>query len=154
MQNYFNRVREMKKVSEELRLGRLRRRLSQTDVASVLGFSPATLCRIERGEKPPTAEEAHAIAKVLSAFPEADEDNLGEESILKLAENRKRLRIEIGLEEIVANIGLSKRDVLSTEPGKRSATVVFYVELDKLDDSQIQESETLDSEVSKYERSR
>ncbi len=44
---------------------RLKRRLSQEDVAKKMGVTPATVCRWENGEFLPRADKLIALAKVL-----------------------------------------------------------------------------------------
>lgn len=44
---------------------RLKRRLSQEDIAIKMGVTPATVCRWENGEFLPRADKLIALAKVL-----------------------------------------------------------------------------------------
>lgn len=44
---------------------RLKRRLSQEDIAKKMGVTPATVCRWENGEFLPRADKLIALAKVL-----------------------------------------------------------------------------------------
>ena len=44
---------------------RLKRRLSQEDIAKKMGVAPATVCRWENGEFMPRADKLIALAKVL-----------------------------------------------------------------------------------------
>lgn len=44
---------------------RLKRRLSQKDIAKKMGVTPATVCRWENGEFLPRADKLIALAKVL-----------------------------------------------------------------------------------------
>ena len=44
---------------------RLKRRLSQEDIAKKMGITPATVCRWENGEFLPRADKLIALAKVL-----------------------------------------------------------------------------------------
>ena len=44
-------IRDLKLyVGDEIRMARLRRRMSQRDLAAACGITPAALCKIERGE--------------------------------------------------------------------------------------------------------
>jgi len=49
------------------RLGTLRKasRLSQTEMAAQIGVSAVTLCRIERGHRPPRLAEALELSRIL-----------------------------------------------------------------------------------------
>lgn len=49
----------------ELKKMRLKRRLSQEDIAKKMGVTPATVCRWENGEFLPRADKLIALAKVL-----------------------------------------------------------------------------------------
>lgn len=44
---------------------RLKRRLSQEDIAKKMGVTPATVCRWENGEFLPRADKLIALAKIL-----------------------------------------------------------------------------------------
>lgn len=44
---------------------RLKRRLSQDDIAKKMGVTPATVCRWENGEFLPRADKLIALAKIL-----------------------------------------------------------------------------------------
>lgn len=122
---------KMKSVCEELRLGRLSRRLSQAEVASKVGFSTATLCRIEKGEKQPSSDEILAIAKVLDQTPIQFDGGDSLTVISKLAETRKRLKIEISMEELSAVLGPKPFNIGKPLGGKGSSPLVFYVDLDE-----------------------
>jgi len=49
----------------ELKIGRLRARLKQYELAAKLGISPTRLCEIETGRRQPSPELAQEIEKVL-----------------------------------------------------------------------------------------
>lgn len=50
---------------DALKKMRLKRRLSQEDIAKKMGVTPATVCRWENGEFLPRADKLIALAKVL-----------------------------------------------------------------------------------------
>lgn len=50
---------------------RLKRRLSQEDIAKKMGVTPATVCRWENGEFLPRADKLIALAKVLKCSASA-----------------------------------------------------------------------------------
>lgn len=56
---------------EELKVARVRRRLSQWDLATAAGLTENRYWRIENGRVPPTTDEAAALARALDTTPEA-----------------------------------------------------------------------------------
>lgn len=144
----------MKTVSEELRIGRLQRRLSQADLASMVGISAATLCRIERGDKVPSPEEACLIAKALNQIPAISKEEPEQDPISKLTESPQRLKIEISLEDIFSAARSSTRNATESASKNGGATVVFYVSLEQLGTTEDQEEEVIENGVSKYPRDR
>jgi len=141
---------------DELRLGRLRRRLSQGELAQKVGVSTATLCRIENGQKVPTAEEVQAIAKALSEVADESQEGVGHD-ISKLAEPLKRLRIEIGLEDIADALGQDDEGKLALAPIKRGGRLVIFVtmaELEKQQDLQLAELSESAEQPAEYPRER
>ena len=145
---------KMKSVCEELRLGRLSRRLSQAEVAAKVGFSTATLCRIEKGEKQPSGDEILAIAKVLNQIPLQFIGSDSATAISKLAETRKRLKIEISMEELSAALESEPVSVGKARGGKGSGPLVFYVDLDQDKTSGEVEREFDEEEASPFARDR
>ena len=148
----------MKSVSEELRLGRLSRRLSQAEVAAKAGFSTATLSRIEKGEKQPSHDEILAIAKVLEQTSAQSSESGAEATIAKLADTRKRLKIEISLEELSTAFEVEIGPKGNTFGGKSGSPMILYVDIDAFDISEKNETGTgYDSdeeEMSPYSRGR
>ena len=128
---------------EELRLGRLRRRLSQGELANLIGLSKSTLCRIERAEKDPSPEEVQAIASALLSIPDKLGSDTDRRKITELAVPRRQLRIEIGVEEILASV--ERRTVHADSTGQNAATtskIVLFVPLDAFDE-EVSESDDL-----------
>ena len=124
--------------ADELRLGRLRRRLSQGQLAQKVGVSTATLCRIENGQKVPTAEEVQAIAKALSQIADESKEGIGHD-IAKLAEPLKRLRIEINLEDIAESMGETSTGKAVTAQFTKGGKLVLFVTMAQLQEEQEQQ---------------
>ena len=136
---------------EELRLGRLRRRLSQGELADLVGLSKSTLCRIERAEKEPSPEEVQAIASALQSIPDklgSDADRL---KITELAVPRRQLRIEIEVEDVLASVDRKAvREHSNDRSPVTTGKIVLYVPLDALDEEDA-ESESVNNQ---YPRAR
>lgn len=56
---------DWKEVGEKARDARLKKGLSQADVACELGVSSAFICQIEAGQKKPSAENLIKLSKLL-----------------------------------------------------------------------------------------
>lgn len=142
---------------DELRLGRLRRRLSLVELAQKVGVSTATLCRIENGQKVPSAGEIQAIAKALNEVADESKEGVGDD-IAKLAEPLKRLRIEINLEDIAEKIGQGNNDKSVGAQITQGGKLVIFVTMAQLEDqqqSQITNSAEYESEeIVEYQRER
>lgn len=143
--------------SDELRLGRLRRRLSLVELAQKVGVSTATLCRIENGQKVPNAAEIQAIAKALNEVADESKEGIGQD-IAKLAEPLKRLRIEINLEDIAERIGHSNKNKAATAQLTEGGKLVIFVTMAQLEEQQQSQAANLaeyesEDEV-KYQRER
>jgi len=120
--------------AEALRKARLARRISQVDFGMKVGMSSATICRIERGERFPTAAEIEAFSKALDStvmkevvIPERDFS-----VATRLAGVQHRIKVEVSLEQIRQLAGDAGTQLTLSASERAPSALVFYVPLDGL----------------------
>ena len=125
--------------AEGLRIQRMQKRVSQAELAAQVGLSTATICRIERGDRVPTAGELKELSDALLAMPMKPWAAFAEDEVpseARVLRGDQQLRVEISLEKL-ENAGLKVSGIRrasaaeTAKPGK-GASVVFYVPLDGL----------------------
>lgn len=143
--------------AENLRKARLLKRITQAELAEKVGMSSASICRIERGERLPTASQIEAFSKALDSMsmkevviPERDIS-----VVTRLAGLQHRIKVQISLEQILSDVvGLTDEKFLNLQPQSReqseqSKALVFYVPLDGLE----VEADSFETETDQEEES-
>ena len=120
--------------AEGLRKARLEKRISQVDFGMKVGLSSATICRIERGERFPTAAEIEAFSKALDStvmkkvvIPERDFS-----VATRLAGLKHRIKVEISLEQVRQLAGDAGSQITLSANEREPSALVFYVPLEGL----------------------
>jgi transcriptional regulator with XRE-family HTH domain len=124
--------------AENLRKARLLKRITQAELAEKVGMSSASICRIERGERLPTASQIEAFSQALDSMT-MKEVTIPERDIsvaTRLAGLQHRIKVEISLEQILSDVvGRTDEKFLNLQPQnqEQSKALVFYVPLDGLE---------------------
>ena len=121
--------------AEALRKARLMKRVTQAELGLEVGLSAASVCRIERGDRLPSAAEMVSIKRALGSM-EMKKVTIPEREFsvaTRLAGGQHRIKIEIRLERFVEearHIGpqMACRPT-SSKPGE---PIAFYISLDGL----------------------
>lgn len=145
--------------AEGLRIQRMQKRVSQAELAAKVGLSTATICRIEKGDKVPTAEEFKILSDALLAMPVKPWATTESDATpdLRLLRGEQRLRVEISLEDLgnTKPPSSAQRDNVSAKAARqaRGASFVFYVPLDGLA-VQLSSEYDVHEELNEYPRQR
>lgn len=108
-------------MGDKLRLARLERGLTLTQLASETGLSPSHLSDIERGHAIPAVETLSAIAAALRVRM----SDLIRQDTATLGEKIQRLRANLGIsrQELARSAGLSPSFIAQLEDGKARASL-------------------------------
>lgn len=120
--------------AEALRKARLSKRITQTELGMRVGMSSASVCRIERGERLPTAAEIDALSKALDsmAMKEVEIPKRDFSVATRLAGLQHRIKVEISLEQIREIAGQAIGHDCLKASARQPSALVFYVPLDGL----------------------
>lgn len=142
--------------AEALRRARLSKRITQADLGMQVGMSSASVCRIERGDRLPTASEIEAFARALDsmAMKEVDIPQRDISVATRLAGLQHRIKVQISVEQILSAAtdqatGTALSASAQSSPG---APLVFYVPLDGLSIDSFEEEEEIKTQTRPRQR--